>query len=238
MGSVLSHRRDQLTNTYSYKQGKDFIDLSRATPALIIVDMQRAFVDPSGLAAIPGARELIPRINHLVEATHRASLPVIWIRSDYTPPVGGLTAQRYSSIAEHGTLTVKSTDGEFVEGLTVPSRGDDHVVVKHSYDAFLHTKLEWLLRNYGVDSVIVTGVASEVCCDTTLRSAYCRGFRPVMVSDATAAAFGSEHHETNLRTLERYFARVATTAVVAEELSQRVQLSQMARSTDPNCCSD
>jgi nicotinamidase-related amidase len=201
-----------------YSVGRAFADLGAGKAALLVIDMQRGFVDAGGAAAVDGAAALIGPINRLVQATRASGAPVVWVRTDYTPPLGGLTAWRSRRVREERCLWRDDPSSELADGLDGPAEGDLEVV-KHTYDAFAHTPLEWMLRAHGVDRVVITGVTTEACCDTAARSAYCRGLRPVVVSDATAAAFGPEVHEATLRVLERYFARVVTTAEAVTELA-------------------
>jgi ureidoacrylate peracid hydrolase len=81
------------------------------------------------------------------------------------------------------------------------------VVTKHRFDAFLNTDLETILRAHDVKTVVLTGVATNVCVETTARQAFVRDYYVVVVSDATAA-YSAEEHDAALRTIDRYFGQV------------------------------
>lgn len=90
---------------------------------------------------------------------------------------------------------------------------EDLVVDKNRYDAFLYTDLELLLRNLGISHLVVTGVVTHVCVETTVRSADQRGFRATVASDATAAN-SDQLHEGSLRAMASVFASVRTTGQI------------------------
>ena len=203
---------------FDYLTGQDFADLATTKSALVVIDMQRAFISDGAAYEVPGGRDIVPAVNRLVTVARDNGLPVIWVQADYTPPIGGLTSKKFPAVKEEKSLWRESPDFELFDGVISPER-DEHRVVKHTYDAFYHTELEWLLRTLEVETVIICGVSSDVCCDTTTRSAYCRGFPAVFVSDASAAVAGPEFHLLTLRNIDTYFARVATVDEVEGELA-------------------
>ena len=91
--------------------------------------------------------------------------------------------------------------------------------MKHKYDAFFETDLDAILRNCAVETVIITGTATNICCDTTARSAFCRDYQVAFLSDATAT-FDDEMHEATLKTMELLFGRVMTTDEVLAEMEE------------------
>ncbi|MCD6595731.1 isochorismatase family protein, partial [bacterium] len=89
------------------------------------------------------------------------------------------------------------------------------VLNKSTYDAFYNTELETLLRNRNIKWVIITGVMTDLCCETTARSAFLRGFMPIVVADATATKT-EELHISALMTLAHGFAEITTTKKILE----------------------
>lgn len=206
---------------FQFLTGTDYVDLTTANPVLVVIDMQRAFVSLNACYEVPGGRAIVPNVNRLVQVARKVGVPVVWVQADYTPPIGGLTVRKFPEIREKQSLWRGSADFELDDEVIRP-RDDEFRIVKHTYDAFYHTELEWFLRTHQRDAVIIVGVASDVCCDTTVRSAYCRGFLAAMVSDASAAAAGADFHVLALRTIDTYFARVMPTEAVVTELTARL----------------
>ena len=90
------------------------------------------------------------------------------------------------------------------EFYAVSPRPDQRIVVKHRYDAFSGTDLDLILRAHEIETLLLTGVATNVCVETTARTAFCLGYRVVMVGDCLAGTSEAEH-DVALGTLERYF---------------------------------
>ena len=93
------------------------------------------------------------------------------------------------------------------------------MVAKNTYDAFINTPLEKMLRKKGVTRVVVSGVMTDCCCDTTARSAFNRGFETWLVKDACGSA-NKAQHEAGLRGFGFAFGQVLRTEEVLKKLSQ------------------
>jgi ureidoacrylate peracid hydrolase len=104
------------------------------------------------------------------------------------------------------------------EDVPQPRKGDFHIV-KHKYDAFQGTDLNTLLRNVGVDTLIITGVTTNCCCESTARSAFEHDYKVAFTSDATAA-FEEKLHEATLGSIRELFGRVLTVDDVIAELKE------------------
>lgn len=191
--------------------------LDPARTALVNVDVQRCFVEQTPLAADNG-RELVDRINGLAASCRAAGMPVIhtrgWMRADgsnlgmmaeMVPPfIVALYTEGAPSAELHDALEVASTDT---------------VLSKPRYGAFHGTDLELILRSKGVDTIIVSGIATNICCETTAREAAQRDFRVIFLSDGTATKEmnGVSAHELQRSTcasLGMVFAQIATIADV------------------------
>lgn len=152
--------------------------------ALIDVDMQDCFVEGSPLSS-PDGLVVLQRINQLAEACRQAGILVVhtrgWMRPDgsnlgvmgeLVPPFIVALYTEGSPTAElHHSLVVNTTDV---------------VLNKPRYGAFHGTDLEAILRSRGVDTVIISGIATNICCETTAREAAQRDFRVLFLSDGTA----------------------------------------------------
>jgi nicotinamidase-related amidase len=174
--------------------------------ALLIIDVQEALC--SGAYAAFDAAGLVKRINGLATAARAAGAPVMFIQHESTGP-----------LLQHG-----SAGWQLAQGLHAVD-GDDYFIRKTTPDSFFHTHLEALLTTLGVKALIITGLQSEFCVDTTTRSALVRGYPVVLVSDAHStmdngvltAAQISKHHTHTLTNISSFGAQavaVPSAAVV------------------------
>lgn len=171
--------------------------------ALLVVDMQFYFVDDGPKALFPVAVEIMPNINKLAKAVRSAGGLVIWIQT--LAPKPGFEHQWWTS---HERLTPErlkkriyglakgAKDYELRPELEIEP--EDGVVIKRRYSAFIQdsSDIEIVLRDRGIDTVLVTGTATNVCCESTARDAMMRNYRTLMVSDGNAAATDAQHAAT------------------------------------------
>ena len=177
-----------------------FATLVGPRTALVVVDMQNAFMDPAlGHAVCAMAPAIVPAVNRLATATRAAGGGVFWIQTvhdesddrDWAVMQAMMTpAARARRVA---ALTRNSAGYALWSGMDV--RPEDERVEKHRFSAFIQGSgaLEARLRARGFDTVLITGTVTSVCCESTARDAMMRDFRTVMVSDANAATSDSEH---------------------------------------------
>jgi ureidoacrylate peracid hydrolase len=198
------------------RTGTDYLRIRAERTALFVIDMQNAFIAPGAALEVPGGRDLIPRIAALVETCRRRSVPIVWMQLDASPPGGGLLLEKYPRMREHAIL-FRGTPG-FDLHWELPAPRDDEVrIVKHKYDSFHGTDLDEQLRGRGIESVIICGVTTNCCCESTARSAFERDYRVAFVADATAA-FTDALHRNTLAAIDELFGRVVSTAEVLTEL--------------------
>jgi nicotinamidase-related amidase len=173
-----------------------------AATALIIIDMQRDFLDPRGYIAQSGVdvgilRAAIPNVRRLLEAARTAGVRVIHTREGHRPDLADLNpakarrAERVGAIiGSHGPLgrlLVRGHHGHAIidELAPLPS---EVVIDKPGFGAFYATDLELVLRAWGITALTLAGVTTDVCVHSTLREAIDRGFECQTVGDACAAA--------------------------------------------------
>ncbi len=162
------------------------------TTAVIVVDMQNGFCHPDGSLYAEPSEAAIDPVNDLVARAHDAGARVVYTR-DVHPPEQFADTHYYDEFDRWGEHVVEgSWDAELVETLDV--RSDDHVVEKHTYDAFHRTELEGYLDARGVDDLLICGTLANVCVLHTAGSAGLRDYRPVVVSDALGY-ITEEHRE-------------------------------------------
>jgi isochorismate hydrolase len=194
--TIESRSRDFLRE-YSGLQPARLPDFDFHRSALLVLDMQRVFLDPSSHAFIPSAPAVIPRIGILTEAYEIRNRPAIFTRHVNTPEDAGRMAEWWRNrIAPEDPLSA------LIPELDRPS---DRVILKSRYDAFFRTPLEELLRGGGVDQVVICGVMTHLCCETTARSAFMRGFDVFFTVDGTAT-YTEDFHRASLLNLAHGFA--------------------------------
>lgn len=169
--------------------------------ALLVIDMQGYFIDPLSHAHLPGAGHIIPGIQALADAFAEAGLPVVYTRHLNTQDDAGSLGLWWADL-----IRVEDPLSEISPELDT-SLGT--VIEKNQYDAFHGTGLEEALRKRGVTRVVVTGVATHLCCETTARSAFVRGFEVTFPADGTAT-YDEEHHVATLLNLAHGFATVVS----------------------------
>ncbi len=165
-------------------------------PALLVIDMQHDFVNPDGSGYNVGAEDTIPRIAASVEAMRRSALPVIWTMEAHRPSGidGGLENAPESMIPSH---TVEGSEGiEIIQDLAPGP--DDVVVRKRRYNCFLGTELDLLLNALAIETLLVTGVSSDVCVHWTVGEAFQRDFRVRVLEDCVAGTALLDHEASLL----------------------------------------
>ena len=208
------------------RQGKlvshDTIDAARS--ALIVIDMQNYFVAEGFPLEVPVAREIVPNINRLATAMRDVGGTVVWVQTTAT---GGMERwgnhHRYTLSAEGARVRLANLD-EAAEGFKLypalePAPGDARVK-KITYSAFIagSSDLDALLRRRGIETVLIVGTVTNVCCESSARDAMILDYRVIMVSDANAALTDEEHAAT-LNSFLVAFGDVMTSDDVIQRLT-------------------
>jgi ureidoacrylate peracid hydrolase len=167
--------------------------------ALLVVDMQNHFVKPGSAAEAPMARKIVPGVNQLAAALRRMGGLVVWIKNSATETQDNwsvlhrdlMTPERQR--ARYEALSEDHEGHELWPMLDVKS--EDVQMVKKRFSAFIEgsSDLAPFLHVRGVDTVLIAGTATNICCESTARDAMMLNFRTVMVSDALAAYSDAEH---------------------------------------------
>ncbi len=188
--------------------------------ALMVIDMQNGFCSDEGSInriGLPAAR-LRPAITpcaRLIGMAREASVPVIYTRYMYRPDYadGGLMASELIPDLKDGkTLMAGTWDVEVVDELK-PQEAD-FVIDKNRPSAFYATGLEPILKGLHVENLVVCGVTTNCCVETTVRDASQRDYRTFVVSDAVAE-YEDDRHAVALKSMGMLFAHVITSADVA-----------------------
>ncbi len=175
--------------------------------ALLVVDMNRYFIEPGGRAFLPAAPRIVPNVQRLLHRWRDTGRSVVFTRHGHGNDGDGNMLQRFFG----GVISNDSEEADIVDAL-VPRPGEP-VIAKDTYDAFFRTDLEAHLRHRGATQVLIAGVLTHMCCETTARSAFCRGFEVYLPVDAMASTT-EERHVQSLLSLSTCVAVPLSTAEV------------------------
>jgi len=213
------------------KRGREhcYDDLDPAKTALVVVDMQNAFMLP-GVAHSPClmAQEIVPHINRLAVAVRATGGTVVWIKTTYTDETLESWSVYYSMVGTHGTvkrakaLAADSKGHELWPALEV--RSEDLIVEKNRFSAFIQgsSDLADVLRARGLDTVLITGTVTNVCCESTARDAMMLNFKTVMITDGNAAVT-DEDHNASLCNFYLTFGDIMSTELAIDCLERNAQ---------------
>jgi ureidoacrylate peracid hydrolase len=226
---ILRTRQERIDEVHRLRPGRT---------ALLVIDMQRGFLEPSAALEVPAARAIIPNVRKLIEACRQRRVPVIFTQFVYATAVPCLRGDPFGT--EHlparpgeptgfgrpsGNCLVPSdaepgpNSGEIVPELA--PRPGELVVQGHTYDKFYGTPLDLALRSQDVRYLIIAGVVTEICVNCTLLSAANRDYRVTAVTDGVAS-LQPELQEACFEIWRRKFARLRTTDEILAELHEWV----------------
>ena len=182
--------------------------------AVVVIDMQRDFLDPGAPIATPGGLDLIPRINRLTARARRLGMPVIFTQEMHRADKSdfGIELEFEPPHCLEGTPGMDLADDLDV----APS--DYRILNKRRYDAFLGTDLETLLRTRQVENLVVVGVCTDICVASTVQHARNLDFRCFVVRDCVAGT-NAARHEAALLCLSHVFGYVVSLADVEKDLA-------------------
>ncbi len=199
--------------------------------ALIIVDMQNSYLEPEGAMAKVGLdwtrlRAAAPGCQRLLAAARKAGIPVIHTQYVFQPDFkdgGLLTREIMPELKEVGLCVKGSWDAEIWNGLKpLPNEA---VIEKNRPSAFYSTQLESFLRAMQIENLVVCGITTSMCVESTVRDAAQRDFRTFVVRDATGEVV-QDRYDGALKTMGFLFAKVMTVNEVLD--SWKVELSNVA----------
>ena len=182
--------------------------------ALVNVDMQNCFVEGYPISA-PKGTEVLARINRLIDACRDARIKIIHTAHVVRPDGSniGVLGEIIPPVKHEGVINEGSVSAALHKGLN--TKAADIVLKKPRFGSFHGTDLELILRSNGIDTVIITGIATNVCCETTAREANARDFKVFFLSDGTTTfpmngVSAEELQRATCTTLGFAFAEVLT----------------------------
>jgi len=193
--------------------------------ALLIVDVQNDFCADNGAMHKEGrdltlVQAMVPRLARFIGEARAAGVPIVWIRNLYNRTPNWYLSEvwleqaerrRRGLYVERPVCQPDDWSGDFYQ---VRPRPEDVIVTKHRFGAFENTDLELVLRSRGIRTVIMTGVATNVCVETTARQAFLKDYYVVFTSDCTAT-FSQAAHDATLYNIDQFFGEVASGEQVA-----------------------
>ena len=212
------------------RRGKEhvFDDLTPSKTALLVVDLQNAFMLPGvGHTAVPGSPSIVPNVNRLAAALRAAGGLVVWIQTAWIKDVDTAWS------VMHDELSLPEVANKRREALARGSKGydlwadldvhknQDLMVEKLMFSAFIQgsSDLHAKLSERGIDTVLIVGTVTNVCCESTARDAMMLNYRAVMVSDANAA-YTDEENNASLSAFYLTFGDVMPTDMVIDCLKK------------------
>ena len=200
--------------------GREYFTVDPRHTALIVIDMQNAFVAEGGPLETLPARTMLPKLERLIRFSRECGIPIIWTQSDHRPPFGGRMLQKFPIIGNKRVLWQGESTFDFYPDMLQPQEGKrECVIVKHKFDAFFETDLDAILRYYDIHTVIITGTATNVCCESTARAAYMRDYFVAFPHD-TNATFDETMHQATLKNIDMFFGRVMSTQELIAEMEE------------------
>jgi len=201
----------------------DFGPLLPARTALLVVDMQNAFMLPGYSLEMPNARKIVPNINRLIAAFRGRGAAVVFLRHTVTEETE-MRVPDWQYPSPEIRERAKEELGAGSAGNSLSAELDidpeqDYVIRKYRPSAFSPgaSNTDSVLRHREIDSLVVVGTATNVCCESTARDANMLGYKVYVVADATATA--SDYlHRASLVSMGYFFARIAWCAEIISEL--------------------
>ena len=187
-----------------------FDSLDPKRTALLVIDMQNAFVAPGAPIEVPAARDIVPAINRLAAGLRKRGVPVIWVLhenqgdgSDWRGFYDVFVLEKNRAKAAAALTAGNELQKQWPQ-LDV-SLQDLHVT-KNRYSALIagSSKLGKILEKKGVDTLLIAGTKTNVCCECTARDAMMLDYKVVMLSDCTAALSDDEHRATLENVIQQF----------------------------------
>lgn len=188
------------------------MELSREKVALLVIDMQRFFLNPASPTFTCGGLAIIPTLKQLIAAFREAGRPVIYTRHVHHPDRldAGIMEWWWEGMCLEG-----SPESE-VHSEIAPLP-NEKVILKHRYSAFYNTDLETVLRCLKIEDLVISGIMTNMCCESTARDAYYRDYKVFFLANGTGS-INEEMHLASLLNLAFGFTFVTTADSVIQRL--------------------
>ncbi len=192
------------------------MELRRERSALLVIDMQRFFLNPNSPTFTCGGLAIIPSLKRLIQAFRDANRPVIYTRHVHHPDKidAGIMGWWWEG------MCIEGSEESEVHGDIEPLPAEKQVL-KHRYSAFYDTDLETVLRCLKVEDLVISGIMTNLCCESTARDAYFRDLRVFFLADGTGTIC-EEMHIASLMNLAFGFAYITTVDEIVKGLEREI----------------
>ncbi len=197
------------------------LELSPRKTALIVVDVQNDFCHPQGAFAKRGftlshVERAVDNLLSFMDHCRKSSVPIVFVRTNHSQWTDTQTwTERMEGAARE--MRICRSDSWGAHFYRVKPQESDFVVTKHRFSGFVGTDLNLALRSRGIETLLMTGVATNVCVETTARDAFNLDYRIILVEDCCGAFF-NEEHASALRNISQYFGVVTDSKSIAASL--------------------
>lgn len=189
--------------------------LMNSRTAIVVVDVQNDYCHPEGALAQAGndigaVADMMPNLHRLLAASRVFEVPVIFIQTFHEEATDSEAWRGRSNGRSMAVCRKGSWGADFYE--VAPEPGEV-VVNKHRYSAFVNTRLDSILRSQKIETLIMTGVSTNVCVESTARDGFMLDYHIVLLRDA-CASYSTQAHEMTIKNIEGYFGEVTDTREV------------------------
>ena len=192
-----------------------------ASTALVIIDVQNDFALPQGVCGQVGddispVAPMVARLKARIESARKAGVLIVFVRTIYDEPVlSPALAEQYQRRGYPNSICLTGTAGvEFYGGIGPQNAPNEVLVTKHRYSAFWGSSIDRVLRTNGIRTVVLTGIATEVCVESTARDAFFRDYQVVVLEDCVGC-YSEDRQKAALVVIARSFGVVTSSADVA-----------------------
>lgn len=241
--SARGGKRARTPRVIAIEARPESISFNLAKTAVLVVDMQNDFGAKGGMFEragidISGIRAVVPNVRSALDAARSASIPIIYLKMAFQPDLSDAGPVTAPNLLKHAPLRVgeevTAPDGrrsrilirdtwntEIISELRPGA--DDTVIYKSRFSGFYRTDLDEVLKQLGVEALIVTGCTTSVCIESTVRDAMFRNYRCILLEDCMAepiaAAAQRSNHEASLLTMQILFAWISDSGKLARALA-------------------
>lgn len=190
------------------------MQLNISKTGLLVIDMQKYFLNPQSSEYTPSGNVILPKIKYLIEVCRKTGIHVIYTRHahHHTETDAGIMKWWWEG------MCLENSPESLIADEIAPMP-DERVIIKRRYSAFFNTDLEIILRCMNIEDLIICGIMTNMCCESTARDAYYRDFRVFFLADATGS-ITEEMHLASLLNLAFGFAYVTDTNKIINEIYQ------------------
>ncbi len=207
--------RDEKNRILSFEERLD-----PASAALVVIDVQNDFVLPQGVCGQVGddvspVAPMLERLKALIESARKSGVLIVFVRATYDEVVlSPALAEQYRRRGYPDSICLSGTNGaEFYNGFEPQNASNEIVVTKHRYSPFSSSSIDLVLRVNGIRTLVLTGVATEVCVESTARDAFFKDYQVVVPEDCVGC-YSEDRQKATLVVLARSFGAVTSSAEI------------------------